>query len=487
MRLSRLKLCFAVSTLLAFALPALAAPGVIDRPHELLLTILHTNDVHGHILPFYYQEIGRGEKDERIRGGAARRATLIRELKRSIKNPVLLVDGGDTFTRGPLTKTYLGVADTAVMNSIGYDIAELGNNEFKAKDGDQAGDFAGAQAAMLKNVRSSKFPWICANLRDANGGFIPGIEPFVVREIGGVRVGFLGLTTPVSNKYPQLKGWHILNPIQTVREWVPIARKECDVLIAITHDGVDLDRELAVNTSGIDAIIGAHSHTFLYKPIVEKNLDGQPVPIVQDGEFGVDLGRFDLDFKQDDQGKWTLASYKDRLIPIDDHIKEAGDIKAVADSYADPLLKPIGELPVDPGKTPAEELLSTKKVICDAMRYVTGAPYALTTDNGTLAKSEGLFDVFRSKTVSQYDIDALIPFHDSVVVVDLPGTKIKEFVKKSCVSGNLSEIDDAKIYPVAMIDFLALSDYGLAKSDFQDVKGAGIDICDAIKAYITKE
>ena len=93
---------------------AASAPGIVN------LTILHDNDLHGHLLPFAYTEIGKSPLEQPSRGGAARRATLIRELRKSIKNPVLLVDSGDIATRGPLATTYKGLADVAAMNFPDY-------------------------------------------------------------------------------------------------------------------------------------------------------------------------------------------------------------------------------------------------------------------------------------------------------------------------------------------------------------------------------
>src|ERR1043166_1459178 len=87
------------------------------RPDAFTLTILHTNDLHGHLFPFDYIEEGRSKTERPSVGGAARRATLIKQLRREIKNPVLLVDCGDTFTRGPLTNAYEGIADIEAMNA----------------------------------------------------------------------------------------------------------------------------------------------------------------------------------------------------------------------------------------------------------------------------------------------------------------------------------------------------------------------------------
>src|SRR5262249_53674256 len=100
--------------LLLCARTAPASPPA-EQPDHLTLTILHTNDLHGHILPFAYTETERSKEEQPSVGGAARRATLVRQLRREIRNPVLLVDAGDTFTRGPFTNAYEGIADVEAM------------------------------------------------------------------------------------------------------------------------------------------------------------------------------------------------------------------------------------------------------------------------------------------------------------------------------------------------------------------------------------
>ncbi|HEY3332279.1 MAG TPA: bifunctional UDP-sugar hydrolase/5'-nucleotidase [Capsulimonadaceae bacterium] len=446
----------------------------IQRPDQLSLTILHTNDVHGHVTPFWYREDGRGDKAESVRGGVARRATLIRKLRAEIKNPVMLIDSGDTFTRGPLTTTYEGIADVEAMNAAGYELCAIGNNEFKTKDGVDQADAAGSQAALRQVIKRARFPWVCANLRDEHGGFVPGVQPYVVREINHIRVGFLGLTTPRSASYPQTKGWTISDPITAAKEWVPIARKECDVLIAVTHDGVDSDQQLAAKVSGIDAIVGGDSHTFLYKPVEVKNPDGVTVPIVQDGEFGVNLGRFDLKFSRDANGAWHLAKFADVLLPITDKLSDDAEVTTAVKPYLDPMLAKLGKLSGPVGDTPAERTRNSTMFVLEALRASSGAAIALNPPG------YGMFDVFRESSVTRMDITRVMPFHNNLVTAILTGAKIKELAAKSVVSGDSSSLADDTPYTVALVDFVATSAYGLPRSS---LTATGKDIRDIVADY----
>lgn len=439
----------------ALALTLTALPA--RAQDKLDLTILHTNDLHGHTLPFAYTEPGRSKDEQPSVGGAARRATLIRELKKKAKNPVMVIDLGDVATRGPLTNAYEGIADIEALNATGYDIGTIGNNEFKLKDAAERFDAVGAQNALLQVLRRSHFPWVCANAgvgEAAKGELIPGVHPYLVREINGVRVGFLGLTAPRSNGYPQVKGWWVSDPVEAAKKWVPIVRKNCDVLVALTHVGVDDDKKIA-EVPGIDAIVGGDSHTFLYKPVVVNG-----VPIVQTGEFGVNLGKFDLHFAKTPSG-WKLASYNYALLPITAKIKEARDVKAVADAYAAPLKSgPAIALPTRfLGATPDERTRRTSEAVAAALAKATNS------EIGLHVEGDGFFDVFRAEKLTRYDIWAVMPFKNKVATLTMTGAELTELKQKNKgVILSAPASDPAKIYTVALVDFTATGTLKLSAS-----------------------
>lgn len=301
-------------------------------------SVLHTNDLHGWMMPFDYQKRNLRfllfeSVDERYSqanvGGLARRATVIADLRKEIDHPLALVDAGDVFTRGPWHTKFFGAPEIDVYNQLGYDMFCVGNNEFKA-----TGD-VDSQAIMLGLMRQSEFPWLAANLTVGDTGVpVEGIHPYIVRRYGNMRVGFLGLTAPRAKDYPQTKGWTISDPIEAAKRWVPIARKECDVLIALTHIGTDLDKLLAAQVDGIDAIIGGDSHTFLPQPLMIANPHGVQVPIVQDGAYGVCVGRLDLTFELTDG--WHLIKSAGELIPVDAKVKEDPAIKQLLEQWLTP-------------------------------------------------------------------------------------------------------------------------------------------------------
>lgn len=443
-----------------------AEPAPTPQKPTLTLTLLHDNDLHGHLLPFAYIETGQTKVENPSVGGAARRATLIRQIRKKIKNPTMLIDSGDTFTRGPLTNAYEGIADTEAMNAVGYELAAVGNNEFKAKDGVDQTDAAGAQADLLQIVKRSRFPWVCANATDGKGAILEGVQPYVVRNFDGVRVGFLGLTSPKSMTYPQTKGWTITDPIAAAKQWIPEARKHCDVLIAVTHIGVLLDTLLAAQTSGLDAIVGGDSHTFLYKALDIPNASGISTPIVQDGEFGVRLGRFDLHLSSDAAGHWHLTKYEYALLPVGSNLPEASDVKEALAPYVAPFQTIVGHI----GKiadTPEARSRQTTQIVADALRRQTHADLAFNPFNG------GFFEVFRHSDVTRYDVYAVMPFHNNVVTASLTGAEVSALLQAqptTIVSGDAAHLDQAKIYRIAFVDYMAASVYKLTTAQIIDTK-----------------
>jgi 2',3'-cyclic-nucleotide 2'-phosphodiesterase (5'-nucleotidase family) len=441
------------------------------------LTILHDNDIHGHLRSFCYVEVAKGPDEHCDVGGAARRATLVRQLRAKASAPTLLIDSGDSTTRGPLATEYEGLDEIAAMNAIGYDLAAVGNNEFKLKDAADINDAAGAQAALRRLVAASRFPWICANATLQDGSFLPGVKPFIVRRVGKLRIAFLGLTTGRSAAYPQTKGLVITDPVAAAKIWIPRARAEADVVIAVTHIGVADDQRLVHETTGIDAVVGGDSHTYLYKLIDWKNAAGATVPIVQDGEFGVRLGVFNLTFEGDATSGWRLARYDDDLLPVDAAIRPDPAIAALVEHYAHPLDVGVGHMG-EIGTTPAERTALTTQALAVAWKSATGADVGLQTEGG-------IFETFRTHDVTRFQVRAILPFHDEVWRGEIGGAKLRELLTQPSVLGSVhatiaaADIDPAKTYSLASTDYIFL----LLKLDGANT---GLDARRAIEMWLAK-
>jgi 2',3'-cyclic-nucleotide 2'-phosphodiesterase (5'-nucleotidase family) len=473
------------SLLLAFLVTAGA-----HAARRLDLTLLHTNDIHGHMLPYDYG-------DQMAVGGAARRATLIDRIKRESRHPVLVVDSGDLITRGPLWTEYRGKVDIDVMNALGYDLAAVGNNEFKVMDDTTA------QGVLVDLVRRSRFPWLCANAFDGSGGYLPGVKPYVVRTLEGVRVAFLGLTAPRSATYPQTVGWKITDPIEAARGLLPKIHQEADVVIALTHIGYGLDLQLSGENSEIDAIVGGDSHTFLpAMTLVQRPRDPQkpttassqrmPIPIVQDGEFGLELGKMDLHFEQTPAGAWELRACEWRTLPITPALPERADIAGLLERRSAALRRPLGTFEV-PGRTAVERNASTRLMIARALQTETGADIGLQPEGET-------FGEWKSGPISRYDVRYVLPFSDRAVVVTVKGSELRSVLalprwavagaevrrgdsaREPAVTVGGAPLDPEKRYRVAVTDFSAANTPGL-KGAPVETKG---DIRDLVERWLQR-
>ena len=324
-------------TLLFLILLVLVAfqPLSAEQPRYFEITLLTTNDLHANLQPF---RVVDGKPDvtpspENV-GGAARRATIIREVRSTSSSPVFLLDSGDTtFGQTPTARAFHGAADVDMMNAIGYDAMVPGNHDFEWHSAD-----------TLRNLKSSRFPWICANLVNEKTGE-PFLPTHIIREVGGVRIALFGLITSLVNNANYVGARELglvqIDAAEVAKKLVPELRKEADIVILLSHLGVNPDVELAKAVPGIDAILGGHSHTRLAEPRLVSV--GEPtalslsaVPVVQAGHWGSDMGLTRLIFRRNPStGRYELMSCKGKLVPINAAVPEDPEIAAIVQSYVE--------------------------------------------------------------------------------------------------------------------------------------------------------
>ncbi len=254
------------------------------------LTILHTNDVHSRLDPFPMDGSRNAGK-----GGVARRASLISQIRQQEAN-VLLFDAGDLFQGTPYFNLYKGEPEVLAMNRLGYDASAIGNH-----------DFDGGIDNMRDQFGKAKFPFLVANYDFKNTVMDGRTQLYKVFVKDGVRVGVFGLGIKPDGLIPTelYKEMKFLNPVELANDTANQLRtnEKCDYVICLSHLGYQYndqtvsDRSLAPQTSNIDLIIGGHTHTFLDAPVTVNNRNGQPVVINQVGFAGINLGRLDLTFE----------------------------------------------------------------------------------------------------------------------------------------------------------------------------------------------
>jgi len=275
----------------------IAGPNGIGKPRATMLTILHTNDVHSRLDPFPMD----GSRNAG-RGGVARRATIIRQIRQDQKN-VLLFDAGDIFQGTPYFNLYKGEPEILAMNQLGYDAGTIGNH-----------DFDGGIDNMVTQFGKASFPLLISNYDFKNTVLDGRTTPYKVFVKDGIRLGVFGLGIKPEGLIPKdaYRETKHLDPIEIGNDVAAHLRNEqkCDYVICLSHLGFKYDgptvsdNVLVAQTRHIDGIIGGHTHTFLDAPVLVNNVDGQPVWINQVGFAGINLGRIDLTFER---GKASMA------------------------------------------------------------------------------------------------------------------------------------------------------------------------------------
>jgi 2',3'-cyclic-nucleotide 2'-phosphodiesterase (5'-nucleotidase family) len=461
--------------LLWFLLPVGAAG------QQVSLTILHTNDTHGHLLPFSYPDSASGSGLQglgvhRNIGGIARRATLVKRIRQELQargTTVWLVDAGDYSDGTPFSSEYHGEADVTAMNAVGYDLGTIGNHEFNH-----------SLAQLKKLISLTKYQLVCANAvyRDSGASLLP---KSVVRTIGELKVGIFGLVIRESGNYQAGKeGILVQDELEAARRTVAELRRTADIVIAISHAGDQTDLKLAQLTPGIDVIVGGHSHSrlpsgnFVWHSEDLRGDDINGTVIVQAHQWGGELGRLDLLFTRDPQGSWHVGRYRSRLVPVTPDIPEDATLAAVVDKYWKPIAPRYGEVI---GRAAGEfssrgDDLAEYHLVDDALREMTGADFAMGNLGGVRAP------LLRGD-VTLGDMIVLDPFTNTVVTFKATGRQILYLLKRYTPSvsgiryrvqyGELTEatlggkpVDESRTYMGVTNSFFAA--YALKDIPFQD-------------------
>ena len=259
---------------------------------EVVVTILHTNDTHSQIDPLPANDKNAGK------GGIARRATLVKRVRKENPN-TLLIDAGDVLQGTPYFNFYRGEVEYKAMSAVGYDASTRGNHEF-----DNGVD------ALATALKFANFDIVSTNY-DVKGTALEGrVKPYVVKTVGGIRVGLFGLgISPTALITPEnFKGITYLDPVVAARNVVKTLREQerCALVVCMSHlgypfkdrpsTGID-DVKLAAQVDGIDFIASGHSHLFMDKPAEQTQPCGAKTLIFQVGKSGINVGRMDFTFR----------------------------------------------------------------------------------------------------------------------------------------------------------------------------------------------
>jgi 2',3'-cyclic-nucleotide 2'-phosphodiesterase (5'-nucleotidase family) len=389
------------------------------------LTVLFTSDIHAHVLPF------DDVRQRPLRGSEAQAATLIERLRRENPRTVVL-DGGDAIEGTPLG--YYAIAaggaagedpTIAAMNLVGYDAAVLGNHEFNF-----------GLDVLRRSLEQSKFPWLAANLTGAKEARLPvGDEVVVVR--GGVRVGVLGLTNPNVPHWDPGSHWRGLtfaDPVAVARARLGELRRRVDVVIVVVHSG--FERDLATGRDngtdeenyawrlaqlpGIDLLLTGHTHQDIPPRALGATVVAQP------GRWADLVTRVDLELARSGH-RWRVVGWHGENLKTGGEAPDprveaavAGEEERVRAELARPLGRlttPLQVVGLPTGDDAGVDLIHAVQLEASGAQLSLAAPLG------------GASIGFPAGVVTPRLAFALYPYPNTLVVVRLTGTQLKDVLE----------------------------------------------------------
>lgn len=262
------------------------------------IEILHTNDLHSHL-----------EQWPKI-------ISLINEKRHLAKlqgRKVLVFDIGDHADRvHPITEATLGKANVELMNDVGYHSATIGNNE----------GITLSKESLTELYERANFPVLVANLFLENGERPEWVKPYEIIKVSeDLTIGVIGMTIPFKPFYKAL-GWCIEDPFEILPPTVKKVREQADVVIFLSHLGLNFDEQIANQIAGIDIILGAHTHHVLENGMFESG-----TIIHQAGKFGQYVGQLSITYDHETN---RVTSYDAKCLVVNDFFPHQETEKKVA-------------------------------------------------------------------------------------------------------------------------------------------------------------
>lgn len=413
-------LLFILSGFLALIILWPVAAAVDDAPRrDKSITILHTNDIHGHLLPWRGWE---GDLAGKTVGGLDRLGSAIKQVQKEVgPENVILLDAGDTLGDSMIADETQGRAIIDAMNALGYTAMVIGNHE---------PDFS---ADILKErIAEAKFPVLAANITEKASGRLYTL-PYIMQEVRGIKVGILGLAypnTPLTTARNNVQDLEFGDATTVAREYVPRLRAEgAQLVVVLSHYGLGADKKLAKDVPGIDVIVGGHSHNRMQNALQQGN-----TLIVQAGAHASDLGRLDLEVNP--KGKIVrhahqLITLDHAVIPSDAHIARIVD--EAMTPHRSELKERLGraESPIARAQTLAGPEPQKRDLESPADSLFADLIREQTHVDVVILPGVGYGTAIPPGPIQAGDLRNLIPHESKIVTMTLTGAQIREILEQS--------------------------------------------------------
>lgn len=385
----------------------MAVLGLLITPVSAAeITLIHMGDLHGHMMP---RPSIRGETTARTEGGLARMYTKISQIRAKQRN-TLLLNTGDTIQGSAEVLFTKGQAIVDVLNRFKIDAYAMGNWDW-VYGVDRAMElFAGASAKAPWNAVAANVYYEGEPYDSKKGSRL--LPPYVIREIGGVKIGILGFTT---DRGPQVVGRGVTKGVRftkgdaELKEFVTVLREQEKValIIVLSELGLSNNIRLAEQTPGVDIILSSDMHEITREPVVTSS----KTVISEVGQDGQVIGEFNLTV---DNGR--LTNWKWTLHHIDDRIRADAGIARLVDGARKPFLSGANvSRQVNPFNgtklaRPIDTVVGRTRVALHRMNFTASDPAAVVEGSSHVF----LTDAFRNQSAA--DIAAIRGFRYGTVV-----------------------------------------------------------------------
>lgn len=393
--------------------------SITSDPADFSLNLIHTNDLHSHLLPF--NDLNDCDLDSDCLGGLARITTF---LKKEKSENTLILDAGDRFTGTAFYTLFKSRYLLSLFQGMPYDAITLGNHEFD--------DNLPETVSFLKKWQ---IPVLVANLKTSPQDYLSNrIIPSHIIEKGGRKIGIIGLLTQetVVLDNPDISVLPYTDMV--AREMTKLKKQGINIIIVLSHIGLEEDKKLAENFPEIDIIVGGHSHSLLSNSKKISSFSG-PYPIemnqgktliVTAGMGGRFVGKLRADFNADGE----IVKYQGDTVPMDKKIpndpRAEKIIKDAQNSLGTALDEEIAKLDRAFGFTPDRDYCSEN---CPIGTYLAEVLYAaFPSIDGVLLNAGSIRRGLPAGPVSYRQLIETYPFDNLAVLIQLTGKEVVDYL-----------------------------------------------------------
>lgn len=446
------------------------------------INILTINDLHGSIV------------ESEINIGAAKLGEEVKRIQKEEKSTIL-VGGGDLYQGTAISNLLYGKPVSEVLKVMGMKYSAIGNHEF---------DWGIDKIKLW----SESINFLASNIIDKNTNKpVQWAKPYTIEEFEGVRVGFIGITTPESTyktKTENIKNLEFKDPAVAASEWARYLKEEknVDIVIVLSHLGGKQEADgtiigelenLAKEAKYIDGIIGAHSHRYIAGFV-------NNIPIVQAGSNGRALGKLEVIIRPN--GKREIKPSYDELYKRTNSLKEDEEIKIIVHKYEEELNHILKEKIAYTDK----DLTHKRSVNGVTMlgQFITKSMVESSGAQVGLINSGGIRRSLNKGIITVGDMWDIMPFDNNLVTMKLRGADLKRVMEHGIMNKNVGGIqfyglkvcyDSTKEYgnrisSMNLLDGTKVEmdkEYTVATNDFVYYKGDNYDFSGAIDFKDSKE